>query len=86
MYRHGIYDGCILYVENIIIHVLNMLHVVLILRVTCYTMKWHNCISYAWGHGVKLGVCGWYWLFTILGECVVSSEMGLLPKLRLTGA
>ena len=28
-----------LYVENIIIHVLNVLHVVLILHVTCYNMK-----------------------------------------------
>ena len=34
-----IYDGYKLYVENIIIHVLNMLHVVLILHVTCYSMK-----------------------------------------------
>ena len=26
-------------------------------------------------HGdITLGVCSWYWLFTILGECVVSSE------------
>ena len=40
------FDGCDLYVENIIIHVLIMLHVVLILHVTCYSMKWHNCISY----------------------------------------
>ena len=29
------------YVENIIIHVLKMLHVVLILHVTFYNMKWH---------------------------------------------
>ena len=28
-----------LYVENIIIHVLNMFHVVLILHVICYSMK-----------------------------------------------
>ena len=28
-----------LYVENIIIHVLNVLHVVLILHITCYSMK-----------------------------------------------
>ena len=41
------FDGCELYVENIIIHVLKMLHVVLILHVTCYSMRWHNCISYA---------------------------------------
>ena len=68
------FDGCDLYVENIIIHVLIMLHVVLILHVTCYSMKWHNCISYARGHRVKSGVCAWYWLFTILGECVVGSE------------
>ena len=37
---------CKLYVENIIIHILNMLHVVIILHVTCYSMKWHNCISW----------------------------------------
>ena len=44
----------------IIIHVLKILHVVLILHVTCYSMKWHNCISYARGHRVKSGVCAWY--------------------------
>ena len=77
--------GCELFVENIIIHMLKMLHVVLILHVTCYSMKWHNCISDARGHRIKSGVCAWYWLFTIL-ECVVSSEMGRHPKLRLTGA
>ena len=42
MYLHGIYDGCKLYVQNIIIHVLNMLHVVLILHVTCYSIKCHD--------------------------------------------
>ena len=31
-------------------------------------------------------VCEWYLLFTILGECVMSSEMGRRPKLRLTVA
>ena len=55
------------------------------LHVTCYSMKWHNYISYARGHRVKSGVCSWYWLFTILSECVVTSEMGQRPKLRLTG-
>ena len=60
MYWHEIYDGCKLYVENIIIHVLKMLHVVLILHVACYSMKWHNCISYARGHRIKLGVGAWY--------------------------
>ena len=33
------FDGCELYVENKIIHVLIMLHVVLILHVTCYSIK-----------------------------------------------
>ena len=33
------FDGCELYVENIIIHVLKMLHVVLIFHVTCYSVK-----------------------------------------------
>ena len=61
-----LFDGCDLYIENIIIHVLIMLRVVLIFHVTCYSMKWHNCISYARGHRVKLGVYAWYWLFTIL--------------------
>ena len=51
------FDGCKLYVESIIIHVFIMLHVVLILNVTCYSMKWNNCISYAQGHRVKSGVC-----------------------------
>ena len=44
--------------------------------------KWHNCISYAWGHRVKSGVCAWYWLFTILGECVVSSKIGTTSKIE----
>ena len=74
------------YMKKKYIHVLKMLHVVLILHVTCYNMKWHNCISYAWGHRVKSGVCAWYWLLTILGECVVSSKMRRHPKLRLTCA
>ena len=47
-------------------------------------MKWHDCISYAWSHRVESGVCAWCWLLTILGEYVVSSEMGQCPKLRLT--
>ena len=64
----------------IIIHVLKLLHVVLIFHVTCYSMKWNNFISYARGHHVKSGVCAWYWLFTILSECVVSSELGQCPK------
>ena len=34
MYWHEILDGCELYVENIIIHDLLMLHVVLIMHVT----------------------------------------------------
>ena len=55
-----------LYVENIIIHVLNVFHVVLILYATCYSMKWHNYVSYARGHRAKLGVCAWYLLVTIL--------------------
>ena len=38
------------------------------------------------GHRVESGVCAWYWLFTILGEYVVSSEMELCPKLRLAVA
>ena len=74
------FDGYELYVENIIIHVFKMLHVVLILHITCYSLKWHNCISYALGHCVKSGVCAWYWLFTILGECVVSLEIGTTSK------
>ena len=74
-----------LYVENIIIHVLNVLHVVLILYVTCYSMKWHNCISYARGHRIKSGVCAWYWLFTILGECVVSSKIRTTSKIETHG-
>ena len=72
--------------KNIIIQVLKMLHVVLILNVICYSMKLHNCISYARGNRVKSGVCAWYWLFTILGECVVSSDMGRRQKMRPTGA
>ena len=27
----------------------------------------------------------WYWLFTILGECVVSSEIGTTPKIETHG-
>ena len=46
------FDECELYVENIIIHVLKMLDVVLILLVIYYSMKWHNCISYARSHHV----------------------------------
>ena len=42
-----LFDGCELYVENIIIHVLVMLHIALIIHVTRYGMKWHTRISYA---------------------------------------
>ena len=53
-----------------------MLHVVLIVHVAWHSMKLHDCISYARSHHVKSGVCQWYWSFTILSECLVSSEMG----------
>ena len=46
-------------------------------------MNWHSmefCISYARGHHIVLGVCAGYWSFTILGEWVVSSEMGQCPR------
>ena len=62
-----------------------MLHVALIVYVTCYSMKWYNCISYALGHRVKSGVCAWYWLFTILGECVISSEIDTTSKMETHG-
>ena len=79
------FDGCELYVENIIIHVLVRLHVALIMYVTGYSMKWHIHISYA--RDIALSrVCAWYWLFTILGEYVVSSKMRRRSKLRLTVA
>ena len=48
------------------------------------SMTSHDCISYARSLCVESGVCAWYWLFTILGECVVSLELGQRPKLRLT--
>ena len=62
-----------------------MLHVALIVYVTCYSMEWHNCISYALGHRVKSGVCAWYCLFTILGECVVGSEIGTTSNIETHG-
>ena len=46
-------------------------------------MKWHDYISYGQSHRVESGVYALCWLFTILGECVVSSEMGQRPKSRL---
>ena len=64
------------------IYVLILLHIVLILHVTCYSMKWHNCISYTRGHCVKSDVCAWYWLFTILGECVVRLEIRTTSKIE----
>ena len=33
----------------------------------------------------QVGVCAWYWLFTILGECVVSSEIGTTSKIETHG-
>ena len=48
-------------------------------------MKWHDCISYARSHRVESGVGAWYWLFTILGECVVSSEIGTTSKIETHG-
>ena len=61
-----------------------MLHVVLILHETCYSVKMLHVvlISYARGHRVKSGVCAWYWLFTIIGECVVSSEIRTTSKIE----
>ena len=49
------------------------------------SMKWHDYISYAWSHGVELGVCAWYWLLTILGECVVSSKIGTTSEIETHG-
>ena len=55
-----------------------MLHVDLMMHVT---------FSFHIQGGIVLSrVCAWYWLFTILSECVVSSEIGRRPKLRLTVA
>ena len=54
------------------------------LHVEWHNMKLHDCISYAQSHRVESGVCQWYWSFTILDECLVSSEMGQRPKSRLT--
>ena len=48
-------------------------------------MKWHDCISYARSHRVESGVGAWYWLFTILGECVMSSEIGITSKIETHG-
>ena len=45
-------------------------------------MKLHDCISYARSHHVQSGVGAWYWLFTILGECVVSSEIRTTSKIE----
>ena len=52
-----------------------------------YNMIWHE-MAYSHfictRHRVESGVYACYWLFTILGEYVVSSEMGRRLKLRLT--
>ena len=45
-------------------------------------MKLHDCISYAQSHRIESSVGAWYWLFTILGECVVSSEIGITSKIE----
>ena len=37
------------------------------------------------GHHVESGVYAWYWLFTILGECVVSSEIDITSKIETYG-
>ena len=34
------------------------------------------------GTSRQVGVCAWYWLFTILSECVVSSEIGTKSKIE----
>ena len=48
-------------------------------------MNWHE-MAYSHfictGHCVEWGVCAWYWLFTILGECVVSSEIGTTSEIE----
>ena len=48
-------------------------------------MKWQDFISYARSHRVKSGVGALYWLFTILGECVVSSKIGTTSKIETYG-
>ena len=48
-------------------------------------MKWIDCISYARSHRVESGVGAWYWLFAILGECVVSLEIGTTSKIETHG-
>ena len=48
-------------------------------------MKWHDCISYARSHRVESGVGAWYWLFTILSECVVNSKIGTTSKIETHG-
>ena len=45
-------------------------------------MKWHDFISYARSHRIESGVGAWYWLLTILGECVVSLEIGTTSKIE----
>ena len=51
----------------------------------CIDLLKPTCISYAWPHRVESGVGAWYWLFTILGECVVSSEIGIASKIETYG-
>ena len=41
-----------------------------------------SCISYAWSHRVESGVGSWSFLFTGVGEWVVSSENGTKSKVE----
>ena len=61
-----------------------MFHVALIYTCNMKENALASRISYARSHRFESGVCAWVLLFIILSECVVSSEMGQRPKLRLT--
>ena len=52
------------------------------LYIARHSMKLHDYLSYARSHRVESVVGAWYWLFTILGECVMSSEIRTMSKIE----
>ena len=62
-----------------------MFHVALIYTCNMKENVLTSCISYARSHRIESGVGAWYWVFTGVGEWVVSSENGTKSKVETHG-